>query len=363
MNISTVPIGFDSAIKITSDNIFFTTKDGAITYVNPAFETITGYTSEEVLGKNPRFLQSGRATKDYYRGMWETILAKKPFRAVVCNKKKNGEIYFEEKTITPVCDDTGEITHFVSSGKDITERIRYEEQLKQLVEDLERANKELEMLTRVAAHDLKNPLNGIKGVLDLSLAKYSAQMDEEFITLFHLAQKEANYMNALIVDLLEYFRVGNNQEEAETINLNDLLDEIAKRYTSRIKIKFILSERFPTVLFNKTHLREVFENLIGNAVKFMDKPDGVIKIGWDKKGNEWMFFVEDNGMGIEERYFEKIFDVFVKAHHRKDVESTGVGLSIVRKIVEKARGRIWVESRIGFGSTLYFTIPFQTANP
>lgn len=179
METKELTIDFLSAIEITSDIIFFTDKEGAILYVNPAFEKITGYMKEEVIGKNPRILQSGTLPKRFYEKMWATLLSKKPFRGIVKNKKKNGDFYYEEKTITPIFGSDGIITHFTSSGKDITERINFENKQVQLLTELERSNKELESFNRIVSHDLKNPLSAIIGAADLIFSNCETKFTDE----------------------------------------------------------------------------------------------------------------------------------------------------------------------------------------
>jgi PAS domain S-box-containing protein len=357
MEAAELTIDFLSAIEITSDIIFFTDKGGGILYVNPAFEKITGYSKEEVIGKNPRILQSSSLPKSFYENMWKTLLLKQPFRGIVTNKKKNGELYYEEKTITPISDSTGNITHFTSSGKDITERIVFENKQEELLTKLERANKELESFNRILAHDLKNPLASI-----IMAAKYIFNNCENIFTkeekeIFILMQDRAAYMNELIKDLLELARAGHNTDELEHIDLNLIVKRIIDEYASMSSVKFRINDMLPAIMFNKTHITQVFENLISNAVKYMDKPAGEIKIGCEKTGDSYKFYIADNGPGIEEKYLNKIFQPFEKAHDRKDIQSTGIGLSIVKKIIENSGGGVWVESEIGQGSTFYFEIP------
>lgn len=169
-------------------------------------------------------------------------------------------------------------------------------------------------------------------------------------------QNETKYMNELIKDLLEYAKAGHNKEKKEKIDLNSVVNEIIEENSVHPSIVFEINNTLPNILFNKTHIIQVFENLIGNAVKYMNKPKGEVKIGCEEQENHWIFFVSDNGSGIEEKYFDKIFQPFEKAHNRKDVQSTGIGLSIVKKIIENSGGKVWVESEVGKGSTFYFEI-------
>lgn len=346
---------FLEAINITSDIIFFTTAEGNITYVNPAFEKITGYSSHEVIGKNPRLFHSGEHPKEFYEFLWNTILSGKPFRGVLKNRKKDGTIFYEEKTITPVLN--GEITHFISSGKDVTERIEYDLKLEKLNKELEINNKELENYSKVVAHDLKNPLTVISLYISLLEQNKVIINDKEILKIIKTLKQKTKLMDNLIHDLLEYSRIGYEAEKIENVNVFQLISEMTKEIGSPKKIKFKLKGNWPNLNLNRLNLTQVFQNLISNAVKYMDKSEGIITLDCKEMKDQWKFSIADNGPGIEEKYFKKLFQPFQKAHTRKDIDSTGIGLSIVKKIIEKMGGKVSFESLFGKGSTFYFIIP------
>lgn len=161
----------------------------------------------------------------------------------------------------------------------------------------------------------------------------------------------------MIDAVLLYSRAGQEREEKEDVDLNELVTMIIDLIAPAGNIRINTDEILPKLYFDRTKIQQVFQNLINNAVKYMDKPEGIITISCVNEGDCYRFSVSDNGPGIEEKDFDRIFKIFQTAHQKDNTDSTGVGLSIVKKIVEKSGGRIWLESKIGEGTTFYFTIP------
>jgi len=166
-------------------------------------------------------------------------------------------------------------------------------------------------------------------------------------------------MQGLIDGILEYSRVGRVHEQVETIDLEVLVRGVIDSLGIPPQIAVTIDDNLPVVTYEKTRIHQVFLNLIGNAVKYMDKPRGEVHIRCTQDGSFWKFSIQDNGPGIDARYFEKIFQIFQTLHPRDQVESTGIGLSIVKRIVEMNGGQIWLESEVGKGSIFYFTIPIS----
>jgi len=167
-------------------------------------------------------------------------------------------------------------------------------------------------------------------------------------------------MSDLIEGVLQYSRVGRVHEERVSVDLNALVAEVVDSLAPPENIHVEVENRLPSVLGEKTRLEQLFQNLVSNAMKYMDKEQGEIKIACMQEEDAWRFRVSDNGPGIEEKYFGKIFQIFQTLAPRDEVESTGVGLSLVKKIVELNGGRVWVESRVGEGSSFLFTLPMET---
>ncbi len=171
-----------------------------------------------------------------------------------------------------------------------------------------------------------------------------------------LLSDRVDRMHNLIDGILQYSRVGRVQEKPIAVNLNDLVPEIVDTIAPPANIEIVYEGALPTITFEETRIRQVFQNLISNAVKYMDKPKGIISIGCADEGSKWKFNVTDNGPGIEEKHYEKIFKIFQTLTPRDTYESTGIGLTIVKKIIELYGGKIWVESKVGQGATFFFTV-------
>lgn len=171
--------------------------------------------------------------------------------------------------------------------------------------------------------------------------------------------KRVQRMHNLIDGVLRYSRVAQGDVECAEVDLNELLPEVIDMVEAPQSISITLADEFPTVEFEPTRIAQVFENLLSNAVKYMDKPQGKIKIECVEHDGYWEFSVADNGPGIDEQHFERIFRMFQTLNPRDELESTGVGLTVTRKIVEMYGGKIWIESTPGEGSTFYFTVPIQ----
>ncbi len=242
---------------------------------------------------------------------------------------------------------------------DIRERKKREELTSQLIRDRELANKELRDFVYIISHDLKAPLRAIGSLSQWLYSDYKDKFDKEGKVQLDLLVNRVNRLQSLIDGILEYSRVGRIREEKETLDTTILVREIIDTLSPPSGISVIIDLPLPSVNYEKTRICQVFSNLIGNAIKYMDKPQGEIHIGCIQEGNFWKFFVKDNGPGIEDKYYDRVFQIFQTLHARDDLESTGVGLTIVKKIIETYGGKVWIESEPGKGSTFYFTVPVQ----
>jgi light-regulated signal transduction histidine kinase (bacteriophytochrome)/HAMP domain-containing protein len=235
------------------------------------------------------------------------------------------------------------------------------ERLAETVLNLRRSNKELQDFAYVAAHDLKAPLRGIGTLADWIASDYADRFDEPGRQQLDLLKRRVTRLADLISGILHYSEIGRMTNRPEVVDLGKLVPETIARLDPPAHIQIVVRGGLPSLVGEKARLEQVFHNLIDNAIKFMDKPQGRIEIGCTDQDRAWQFGVTDNGPGIEERYFEKIFQIFQTLAPRDQHESTGIGLPIVKKIVELFGGRIWVESKPGLGSTFFFTFPKQEA--
>jgi len=225
------------------------------------------------------------------------------------------------------------------------------------VKELKMANEELRQFAYVVSHDLKAPLRGIGSLAQWIVEDYFEVLDEEGQNKLNLIQSRVNRMQDLINGILEYSKVGKVKQTPTTVNLNLLVKDVIDLLNFPENITIDIETNLPTFFANKNNFFQIFQNLLSNALKYIDKPYGFIKIGCKLKDDLFEFYVGDNGPGIEEQYFDKIFKMFQTLQARDSFESTGVGLPIVKKIVHLYKGNIGLSSEIGVGSTFYFTIP------
>jgi len=273
------------------------------------------------------------------------------------------EIYdLVETPLTNADGTTSKLTIF----RDITDRKRWEaerareERLRlQLLDELERSNNELKDFAYIVSHDLKAPLRAIASLAQWLAADYGDKLDEDGKEQLELLKNRTRRMHNLIEGILTYSRIGRSKEEKEEVDLKILVSEVIATIDPPEDIMIEVVGELPTIPFERTRMEQIFQNLLGNAVKYMDKPEGRITISCTDGDDaiNWGFSVADNGPGIDEKYYKKIFQIFQTLKPRDEVESTGVGLTIVRKIIEMHGGEITVESKLGAGSTFHFTIP------
>jgi PAS domain S-box-containing protein len=244
------------------------------------------------------------------------------------------------------------------------ERKKAEEVLEKLNKDLEstvreltRTNKELQEFAYIAAHDLKTPLRGIATLAEWLSTDYTDKFDEQGQKHVKLLVERAKRADKLVDSILQYSSAGHAREEQKQIDLNTMLSEIICEINSPENIEITVENNLPVLMCKKTHISQVFKNLLSNAIKHMDKEKGRIKVGCIEEEGFWKFNVTDNGPGIDKKYFKKIFKIFQTLSPPDKTESTGIGLSVAKKIVKLNGGKIWVESNPGEGSTFFFTLP------
>jgi len=267
---------------------------------------------------------------------------------------------------SPVWDESGNIIGIFGIFWDITARKKAEQALEKLnadlrttVQELRRSNIELQDFAYITAHDLKAPLRAIGTLSDWLASDYSDKFDEQGKEQIRLLKGRVSRMNELIDSILRYSEIGRSARHMEKVNLNMLIPEIIAQISPPENFDIIIDGELPIVVCEKIRLMQVFQNLIINAIKYTDKPQGKIRIGCIEEDDFWKFSVADNGPGIAGQYHGKIFKMFQTLATSDECRSTGIGLAVVKKIVELYGGNIWVESEVGKGSTFWFTLPKQ----
>jgi len=250
------------------------------------------------------------------------------------------------------------------------ERKRADLEIRRLHRDLVQKNAQIELANReltdfayVVSHDLKAPLRGIGSLASWLSTDYADKLDELGQEQLSLLTTRVKRLNGLIDGILAYSRAGRVREERVLVNLDDVVKNVVELLAPPPHIQIRFETALPTVRFELTKAQQLFQNLLSNAIKYMDKPAGVVRVRCDERGEFWEFAVADNGPGIEEKYFGKVFQLFQTLAPRDEVEGTGVGLSLVKKFVETEGGRIWIESVPGAGATFRFTLPSTPAEP
>ena len=216
---------------------------------------------------------------------------------------------------------------------------------------------DLESFAYITSHDLKAPLRGINQLAEWLNEDYADKLDKGGKESLKMLQERTTRMNNMIQGILEYSRIGRMEEKKEKINLNKLLDETIDLLSPPESVKIVVENKLPEYTADRTRLTQLFQNLLSNAIKYAGKPEGIIKVTCEEKPKEWKFSISDNGPGIEKKYWDKIFKIFQTLNPDPKNKSTGIGLTIVKKILDLYNGKIWVESEIGKGTTFHFTLP------
>jgi len=272
--------------------------------------------------------------------------------------RKTGEEVWVNLTGSVLGGRSGE-RQYLGMMEDISERRRMQDLLQKRAEDLARSNEELELFAYVASHDLQEPLRNVASCLQLLEKHYKNNLGPDADQYIHYAVDSAVRMKALIQDLLAYSRIATKARPPERIDCEHILDLTMNNLSSAIAEAgaVITHDPLPTIFGDSTQLLQVFQNVVQNAVKFRGDETPEIHVSAFRSGNGWTFSVKDNGIGIESRHLDRIFVIFQQLNKRNRYDGTGMGLAIVKKVIERHGGRIWVESKPGVGTTFYFTIP------
>lgn len=354
---------FKRAIENTDEMMMITDAKGNIEYVNPAFEKITGYTLEEVKGKTPKILKSGVHPPEFYKELWETILAGKSWQGLIVNKKKDGKNYTEEMIISPIKNEKNEIISFVAVKKDVTERIKAEEELKRARIKAEESDRIKSNFLSMMSHEVRTPLNVILGFIDIIKASINPEEFPEKEHIFSVIQRNSKRLITLINDIIDISRIESNELKLEFGNYNAqmLLMKATAEFEMEARAKglriiddYNLDDVFIRV--DEVRFHQIMSNLLSNAIKFTSR--GEITVSAKAIENRLYISVKDTGIGIPKEFLPHLFEFFRQAEegYNRNFEGAGLGLAITKKLVNMMNGEIYVESEMNKGST--FTVVF-----
>ena len=322
-------------MDIAADAMLIVSADGHILLANPAAQQLFGYQEDEFTQLTIEVLIPGR------------------FRAEHREKRQSYAETPERRTMGALL----EIFALHKNGSEFPADVSVEADQKRMIHELEVINEELKNFAYVVSHDLKAPLRAIGSLADWIASDQYERLDDEGQQHLRLLIQRVRRLDSLIDGVLRYSRIGRIHEAVISIDLNELAHEVIDSLAPPAHISVEVVSSLPTIQAEKTSIQQILQNLISNAIRYLDKPQGRIEIACTEQDDNCCISVSDNGPGIEARHFERIFQLFQTLNPRDRVESTGVGLSIVKKIVDQYGGRVWVESAVGQGSTFYFTVP------
>ncbi len=339
----------------SSAAITITGKSGVIKEVNDSFALLSGYSKKELFGKNLGLIDSPNNQNPHYQNMRSDLNSGKTWRGEICCLTKSGETFWLSTHIFPIKNEEGNVYEFWSVSTDISER-------KQIEIDFINKNKELEQFTYMLSHDLKAPGRQINSIIEFIQADYGDTFDEDCMHMFSLLKTSALKLNNLVDGILEYSRAEHDNSFDNKIDLHEVVDHYVKTTSIPENISIKYNDDLPVVTGNSVKMDQIIDNLLGNSIKYMHKEKGEIIIRSSSTA-EGLHLIEisDNGIGIGEKHLEKIFEMFYTAHGTVRKDSTGIGLAVIKKIIESYGGEIGCKSKLGEGSTFWFTWPKAAA--
>ncbi len=370
---------FRTLVENTPDIITRHDRQYRYLYINPASIQQSGIPTVQYLGKKPSELSYPKEITDFWEACLENVFTTgririDEFQIVNLNEAKTYQTY-----IVPEFGDGESVESVITIARDITKLRKAEESARQLAEDLKRSNEELEQFAYIASHDLQEPLRAVASFTQMLAKRYRGQLDSKADTYIEFIIDGATRMQQMIQDLLSYSRVGRTELKLQSVDCNLLLERVKKdlQISIRETQAVITADSLPTITADANQLGNLLQNLINNSLKYRSETFPKIHIsakknklevqlenltqpsipGQTKIQEEWLFSIQDNGIGIKPQYAERIFGIFQRLHTSDEYPGTGLGLAICRKILERHEGRIWVESNPNQGSTFFFTIP------
>lgn len=348
-----------AVVETAGEGIVTIDSAGLVQSFNPAAERLFGYRAAEVVGRNVNLLMP-EPHHSAHDGYLRRYLATGERHIIgtgaeVVGRRQDGRALPLGLAISEMR--VGGQRLFTGILHDLTERHRAEQRQAELIQDLQTANDELKSFAYVVSHDLKAPLRGVSSLADWLLSDYADKLDDQGREFLALMKGRVSRMDALIDGILEYSRIGRVQQTRVEVDLNELLADVLQLLAPPPEVTVSVDGRLPTVVGERVRLQQVFQNLIGNAIRHRERPTLRVQVRCADAGSDWQFSVVDDGPGIEPRHHERVFQLFQVLTPRDKKEGTGVGLALVKKIVELHGGRVWLDSHPGEGAAFHFTLP------
>lgn len=340
--------------------VAITDEKGNIIHANDKFCEISKYSREELLGKNHRIINSGFHPKEFFIEMWKTISSGQVWENEICNRAKDGSIYWVNTCIIPFLNENKKPYQYVSISYEITARKEAERKLKVYADKLEKSNRELENFASIAAHDLQEPLRKVLAFSDRLISRFSEQLPEDAKNYLERIGASSKRMQTLIDDLLTYSRVSTKGDFFAKVDLNKVLSDVLSDLEIRIERTSakIETKNLPIIDADEVQMRQLFQNLIGNALKFHKKDLlPLILVSAADNIKNVVISIKDNGIGFEEKYLDRIFSIFQRLHGKSEYEGNGVGLAVCRRIIDRHQGSITAKSAPGQGAEFLVTLP------
>ncbi|MFP5439301.1 MAG: PAS domain S-box protein [Bacteroidia bacterium] len=330
-------------------------KDGLIEWANEKYTAMTGFTLDELRGEKPGNLLSGTDTDPVTTAyLTQQIDGGEAFSCEVLNYNKNGEKFWTFIQGQALHNEWDDVNGYFAILEDITQRKKFEQQKEELLESLEKSNRELEDYAQIVSHDLKSPLRSINSLIAW-IKEDNEDMSEQTSMYFGMIENKLEKMESLIQGVLTYSRIDRTDVNKERIDMQEIVSNIINIIDIPANTQVSIDNPLPTVLADRFRMQQLFQNLIGNAVTYVDKPEGYVNIGYNETPVDYTFYVKDNGPGIAPENHEKVFKIFQSLV--KNERSTGLGLSIVKKVVDHYKGKVWIESTVGQGTTFFARFP------
>lgn len=333
-----------------------TSAQGKITDVNQATEDATGCARAELIGSDfsDYFTEPQEARNGYRQVFTEGFVRDYPLAI----RHKDGAITDVLYNATLYKNEQGQVQGVFAAARDITERKKNEEAIRLTTEKLKQSNAELEQFAYVASHDLQEPLRMVASYVQLLQRRYKGKLDSDADEFIGYAVDGANRMHNLIDDLLTYSRVNRLGKPFEPTDLQSTVQVVLQNLHASISDNkaVVIYDKLPVVAADSGQMVQLFQNLIGNAIKFHGQDPPQVNILVKDQDSDFLFVVKDNGIGIDPQYLDRLFKIFQRLHTKEEYPGSGIGLVICKKIVERHGGRIWLEPQVGKGSTVYFTL-------